>query len=168
MIEQVIPTTGGRGLALRLTPNRSAGSRGLLGAFAAIATVAMGVAWLAAANGNVFAPAFAVLDVALVGIGFRCVGRALAREETIAFFEDAVVVRRGTREDARFQTYWLRVEDEPGATPNARHRLLLGSHGRRVEVGAFLADDERAELARRIKDALATVRGAAPVGTTKG
>ena len=31
-------------------------------------------------------------------------------------------------------------------------RLLIGSHGREIEIGAFLNDDERHELARKISD----------------
>jgi hypothetical protein len=36
-----------------------------------------------------------------------------------------------------------------------RYRLLLSSHGRKLEVGAFLADEERAELFRKLKVLLA-------------
>jgi uncharacterized membrane protein len=165
MIEVVHPASGESGLALRLTPNRSAAPGELVACFSGIAALALGVAWTASAQGNVFAPAFALVVVAVVGAAFVGVRRRLAREETIAFTPDAVVVRRHpSSRDVRFQTGWVRVEDEPGATPNARHRLLLGSHGRRVEIGAFLAEGEREELKHRVIEALATVKGAARNG----
>ena len=167
MIEVVHPASGESGLAFRLTPNRSAGPGELVACFAGIAAVALGVAWMASAQGNVFAPAFAVVVVAVVGASFVRVRRRLAREETIAFTQDSVVVRRHPPSgDIRFQTGWVRVEDEPGATPNAHHRLLLGSHGRRIEIGAFLADGEREELRLRVIEALATVKGAARNGSS--
>jgi uncharacterized membrane protein len=36
--------------------------------------------------------------------------------------------------------------------------LLLSSHGRKLEVGAFLADEERAELFRKLKVLLADMQ----------
>ena len=161
MIEQRNPTSGAPGLELRLTPNRSARPGELFACFAALGAVAMGVAWVAAAQGNLFAPAFALLDVAVVGACFVLVRRRLAHEETIRFTEEAVVVRRRPASDVRFPTGWVRVEVEPGPTRNARRRLLLGSHGRRIEIGAFLAEGERDELKRKVVDAIATMKGAA-------
>jgi uncharacterized membrane protein len=40
-----------------------------------------------------------------------------------------------------------------------KQRLVLDSHGRETEIGAFLADDERAELARDLRALLAGVSG---------
>jgi hypothetical protein len=42
----------------------------------------------------------------------------------------------------------VRVQLEPEA---GRQRLLLSSHGRRLEIGAFLTDEERVELSRKLK-----------------
>ncbi|HVF35363.1 MAG TPA: DUF2244 domain-containing protein [Candidatus Saccharimonadia bacterium] len=162
MIEQLNPAANEQELALRLTPNRSAGPRELVACFAALGTAAMGVAWIAAMQGNVFAPGFAVLDVAVIGWCFWRVRLRLAREETIAFSPDSVVVHGGSAEaEVRFQTAWVRLEVEPGTTRNEHERLMLRSHGRSTEIGAFLADAERAELKRKVFDALATVKGAA-------
>jgi uncharacterized membrane protein len=36
-----------------------------------------------------------------------------------------------------------------------RYRLLLSSHGRKLEVGAFLTDEERNELFRKLRALLA-------------
>lgn len=173
MIEQLnLPppasTASEQGLALRLTPNRSAGPRELLACFAALGAAAMGVSWFAAMQGNVFAPAFAMLDVAVVGGCFRLVRRTLEREETISFTPDAVVVRRAGGGEVRYQTAWVRLETERGATRHERERLVLRSHGRSTEIGAFVADPERAELGRKVFDALATMKGAARYGSRKG
>ena len=45
-----------------------------------------------------------------------------------------------------------RVLLEPG---NGRQRLLLSSHGRELEIGAFLAEQERVELSRKLMVLLA-------------
>ncbi|MEN6540583.1 MAG: DUF2244 domain-containing protein [Mizugakiibacter sp.] len=50
----------------------------------------------------------------------------------------------------------MRVQLRPG---RGRQRLLLASHGRELEVGAFLADAERAELSRRLRTLLAERAG---------
>jgi uncharacterized membrane protein len=41
-------------------------------------------------------------------------------------------------------------------------RLTLRSHGRAVQVGSFLAPEDRQSLAEALKDALRKNRGAAP------
>ncbi len=47
-----------------------------------------------------------------------------------------------------FQSYWVRVLGwKPG---NGRQRLLLSSHGREMEIGAFLAEQERVELSKKL------------------
>ncbi|MBV8536242.1 MAG: DUF2244 domain-containing protein, partial [Alphaproteobacteria bacterium] len=69
--------------------------------------------------------------------------------------------KRGAEERFAFPSYWLRVtleEDQHGPG-----QLFLSSHGRHLAVGAFLAPDERAELARELSAALHKAR-AAPVG----
>ncbi|MDJ0653034.1 MAG: DUF2244 domain-containing protein [Xanthomonadales bacterium] len=45
-----------------------------------------------------------------------------------------------------FQRYWLRVELKPGRYASDPRRLTLSSHGREVEVGRFLNENERTTL----------------------
>ena len=152
---------------LVLRPNRSlTGTQlvmvvGLLGASASITAL---FAW---SQGNAFAPAFALLDIALVAVAFRLVWRAGERVEEIAVGEHGVWVRRSPFPAPLFQAhpYWvrLRVAGGEGST-----RVVLASQGREVEVGSFLGDGERRELARRLQDLLARASGragAAPGGT---
>jgi len=42
---------------------------------------------------------------------------------------------------------------------NGRQRLLLSSHGRAVEIGAFLAEPERIELSKKLMVLLAGSTG---------
>lgn len=162
MIEQVNPAPGVAGLAWRLRPNRSASVAELVACFSALALAAFGVAFLAAAHGNVFAPLFALLDVIVVGVSFWIVRQGGKREETIALTPDAVTVEvRPGGATASFHPYWVRLEEVRGRTRNEPRRVVLRSHGRTVEIGAFLGEDERATLRDRLQSALAAARAGA-------
>ena len=147
----------GGGCELRLRPNRSLSPRGVMGFLAMLAAAMLGVALLSALQGNVYAPGFALVYLAVVCGCFAIVQRRLRREERIELLPGGVtVLRRDVRGDelaGRFDPYWVRLESDG-------ERLLLGSHGKRVEIGAFLAQDERAEVARRLAEALAQLRAA--------
>jgi len=155
VIEPLDPVRAGADFVVRLKPNRSSSARGVATFFAALAGTALAVAAFSAGQGNVFAPLFALLYMALVGASLRQAWRSLDRQELIAVSGQAVTVRRDPPGvAARFHPYWVRLQRIAGRTANEHERLVLTSHGRRVEIGAFLADEERAELERRLRDAL--------------
>ncbi|MCR9146306.1 MAG: DUF2244 domain-containing protein [Rhodobacteraceae bacterium] len=58
------------------------------------------------------------------------------------------------------QSYWAQVHMHPTGGP-VPHYVTLRGHGREVEIGAFLSEDERKALYGEIADALKTA--AAPV-----
>lgn len=106
---------------------------------------------------------FCGLEVLLIWWCFKLNFRSLRRHETILLTDGELELRRiapdGTVERIALQTYWLRVRlDE---SPGRSSRLVLASHGREISVGAFLAPDERVELARALEQALARQRGPA-------
>ncbi|MFT3791000.1 MAG: DUF2244 domain-containing protein [Rudaea sp.] len=117
-------------------------------------------AGLAAWRGNVFAPYFAVLDWCVVAYVLSRVWRRSAAGETIALSASGLEVARmdGSAPPLRFHPYWVRVELLPGRHLGWASRLMLRSHGREVEVGRFLNEAERAELARQLNEMLADVR----------
>lgn len=141
-----------------LRPNRSLSARGLVVFFTGLATVGIAVAVASAGQGNRFAPAFAVMELLLVGLCLRLAWRRLDRQERIALSGEGVVVERGPGA-ARFDPYWVRVERRPGERPGDE-RLVLTSHGRAVEIGAFLGLDERGALERDLRQALAALKAA--------
>lgn len=162
MIEPLDPLLADADYVVRLKPNRSSSARGLVVFFAALATTALAAAALSASQGNVFAPVFALVYMALVGACLRRAWRDLDRQELIAVSDRAVTVEREPPHAdgrARFHPYWVRLQRLSGRTANEHERLVLSSHGRKVEIGAFLADEERLELERRLQDVLARYRG---------
>jgi uncharacterized membrane protein len=146
----------------RLTPHRSlpqAGFRVLMAALAA-AFLGLGAVFFAAGAWPVIG--FCGLELVLVYLFFRINFRDLKRYETIRLTENALEIARvapdGGAERITFQPYWLAVtvEDAPGRSS----RLVLASHGVSADIGAFLAPEEREDLARALGEALQRLRRA--------
>ncbi|SEW12717.1 MULTISPECIES: DUF2244 domain-containing protein [unclassified Luteibacter] len=142
------PTVAGHPRVLWLRPNRALDKRGLRRTIIGLAAIALATAALGAWQGNVFAPVFALLEAFAVGFALGAAWRAGGRGERIAIGPDTLEVRAipGHR-TVRFQTYWVRVGLKQG---DGRQRLLLTSHGNELEIGAFLGEEERAEVSRKL------------------
>lgn len=122
-----------------------------------LAALALTTAGLGAWQGNVFAPLFALIESCAMALALRQAWRAGDRSERITLDAAALEVRSlPGRRRTHFQPYWVRVQLAPG---NGHHRLLLRSHGRELEIGAFLADEERAEVSRKLNVLLADMQG---------
>lgn len=137
-------------------PHRSLSRTGLATYYAAQSVATLGFALLAAWRGIVLAPACAVLVLALLGWCLRRVWRESGNGVIVTVTPQRMEVRR-TSDDALlggFHPYWARLRLAPGRWPGWPNRLLLGSHGREVEIGAFLNDAERRELAQRLTELL--------------
>ena len=103
-------------------------------------------------------PVFALLDAAFIAAVLRWVWRQGDRYEEIALDERNLEVRRSTQAEPAFRAhpYWVRLSVDGG---EGRERVLLGSQGRQVEVGAFLSNEERRDLAVQLKGLLASAAG---------
>jgi uncharacterized membrane protein len=105
---------------------------------------------------------FVGLDVALVYWAFRASYAGGRAYEQLRLWPDSLLVRRmnpaGIEETYAFQPYWLRVEIE--ALRGRQTRLMLISHGRSLAIGTFLAPEERAALAQKLREALARLKQA--------
>lgn len=131
-----------------LRPNRALSRRGLRRLIVVLAALALTTAGLGALQGNVFAPLFALIESFAVAFALGVAWRAGDRSERITLDDTSLEVRSlPGRGCMRFQSYWVRVRLVAG---NGHDRLLLGSHGRELEIGAFLGDEERAELSKKL------------------
>lgn len=138
-----------------LKPNRSLSRRGLRRLIVVLVALALTTAELGAWQGNVFAPLFALVESAAMAIALSVAWRAGDRCERITLDESSLEVQSlPGRRCIRFQPYWVRVRLDTG-----NGRLVLSSHGRDLEIGAFLAAAERIELARRLRVLLAGSAG---------
>lgn len=140
-----------------LRPNRTLSRRGLRRLIVILAALALTTAGLGAWQGNVFAPLFALLESSAMALALGVAWRAGDRSERITLDVSSLeVYSLPEQRRVRFQPYWVRVLLTPG---NGHNRLLLSSHGRELEIGAFLADGERAELSMKLMVLLADLKG---------
>ncbi|MGH8212315.1 MAG: DUF2244 domain-containing protein [Rhodanobacteraceae bacterium] len=157
MIRRVPAAANARQVTLLLAPSRALSRGGLRRAIGALAAAAMLTALLAAWQGNVFAPMFALLEVPCVALAFVMAWRAGGRGEQITLDVRSVRVESLPSRAAAvaFPSAWVhvRLRDWGG-----HQHVLLAASGREREVGAFLGDEERLELSEELKSALAGVK----------
>ena len=158
MIELVASVPTGPGAQLVLRPRRALSAGQFRTLFLVLSLAALLVALYAFSQGNVFAPAFALLDAAFIALVLRWVWRQGDRYEEIALDERQLEVRRSAQAEPAFRAhpYWVRLSVDGG---EGRERVLLGSQGRQVEVGSFLSNEERRDLAVQLKGLLASASG---------
>jgi uncharacterized membrane protein len=150
---------------LVLRPPRALSGRQMGVLFAATTGAMWVVALLSAVQGNVFAPLFALVDSVIIAAALRWMWRLGERREQIDVDRGAVRVcrRSGSATAAEapvFEAhpYWVRLSvGDAGREPH----VVLDSQGLQVEVGGFLAPEERKVLADRLHDALLAASGRA-------
>jgi len=142
-------------VSLVLLPQRSLTRAGLVAFLIGQSIVAGGYALLAAWRGNVFAPVFAVLELGFVSWCMARVWKVSAAGQIITLTSTQLdVAATSGPQTAHFHPYWAHVRLEAGRWRGWPSRLLVGSHGREVEIGAFLNEDERQALAQRLTELL--------------
>jgi uncharacterized membrane protein len=103
-------------------------------------------------------------DVLLLAWAFRAVTRAAKRYERIQLTRANLLVARypaqGDPSQVELNPYWVRVELEEPPQPSSK--LTLHSHGRSVQVGAFLPAEERLSVAQSLRAALRRARETLP------
>lgn len=140
-----------------IRPNRSLSRRQLQFAFAIIAIVCLGIASGFAAIGLWPILPFAGAEVLVVGIGFYLSALGGQETEVVSVDRHKVAVEKGrrrTRERLELRRAWLQIRL---LAPRIRWyptRLVLRSHGKEVELGGFLNDQERRRLAGELHQAI--------------
>lgn len=92
--------------------------------------------------------------VLLGGVVWALRRRAAGTREVITLDEDRLHIERcaGRRTELiELSRYWARVVLQPARYHGHASRLLLRSHGREIEIGAALAEEQRRRLARNLK-----------------
>lgn len=138
-----------------LAPHRSATWRENLYLVAAVAALALPIAIGWALLGYwVILPLCGLELLALVA-GLYWSSHALLAREVVTVGDDAITIEAGRRRvERRFELrrHWARVTLAPGRGKAHPRRLIVRSHGRAVELGRFLTDDERGEAAGRLRE----------------
>jgi uncharacterized membrane protein len=121
--------------------------------YAAICAASLAVALVCTLQGAWLVLVFSALELSAVGAAFLVYARHATDVDTVALAPDAleVEVRQGTVvKKFRFNPHETRVEVADGR----RGLVVLEGCGARVEVGRFLTQWKRRELAQQLRQAL--------------
>lgn len=105
---------------------------------------------------------FAGVELAALFVCIYVVSHACRRCQVVSVDGSTVVVEKGKERgrqagtggpDVRmaFARDWARVELVPASRRWHPRRLWIGASGKRVEIGEFLVDEEKVELAAQLK-----------------
>jgi uncharacterized membrane protein len=103
---------------------------------------------------------FAGAEMFVLFLAFRFIERHAGDFESIAIKDDRVLVERwetGRVSRYEFNRYWAQVVVSHSASAG-KSILALRSHGREVEFGQHLTEEQRDALARRLRQQLRSCR----------
>lgn len=138
-------------------PNQAMSWRALLLVYLGIAAVTLIIGLSFYFNGLTLVLPFSGLEILALGAALYVSAWRGGEQEVILIDSDRIVVERGRREPVSrhvFQRAWVKVVLERSWNYWYPSRLLLRSHGRQVEIGKFLNEQERQGLALELRNAL--------------
>ena len=142
-----------QGMSFVLCPDRSLSWAGMRTVLVALLCCLGGISLYFTLNGAWLVLPFTGLEALVLTIAIYLNAQSATTRETITLTDKEISVARGRRtlgEAARFQRYWCQValvRDPRGWYPS---RLYLGSHGRCIEIGKMLVENERRQLASQL------------------
>jgi len=151
--EACTAATGDTLRRIELLPNCSLTTADAWRFFGLVAFTSLSIAGFFVANGYWPVLPFAGLELALLAFALATSLKRRHYLETVEISDsDITITSRGPRGDRAtvFSRHWARVtlRGPRGWQPA---RLLIESHGRACEIGAFLTEEERRALGRRLR-----------------
>ena len=147
-----------------LQRNCSMTPRQVARAYAVLCSLSLAVALAFLLHGVWIVLAFSLLELGCVGLALVLYARHALDRERIALSSDCLLiecVQADIHSQARLDPLWTRVltADAAAGTPGATRRALitLESRGVRVEVGRFVNEAQRRQVARELRLALRQV-----------
>ena len=140
-----------------IRPNRSLSRRGNQLFFLTLFCTSFIIAGVFAAMGMWVILPFAGFEMLCLGAALYCCVHRLSRRETVVVDRDEVRVSSGHRKPERscvFQRAWAKVVLSPPRNYGTSRRLWIRSHGRQVEIGSFLSDADKGNLAKALDRAI--------------
>ncbi|WP_256367314.1 DUF2244 domain-containing protein [Acidisphaera sp. S103] len=142
-----------------IVPHRSLTRKGVMTVIAVLTVFSAAVALRFLLLGAWPVAAFSLLEIPLVcGLLAVNVRRARASELIMLTAQEITVIQTdpaGRRKQMSLPSAWLRVQLDAG---RGIPRVVLSSHGRDCEVGAFLHEPDRLSLFDALRDAVHGVR----------
>ncbi len=141
-----------------IRPNCSVQWRDVVRFYAGIAVVSVGIAAGFAFKGAWLVLPFTGLEMLVLGAAFYVVSRRSADWQEVAIEGDSVLVTNSSAQRQgsalSFQRAWVRVELEDAMVKGHPSRLIMGSHGRHVEIGSCLNEKEKQALVVQLRRAV--------------
>lgn len=141
-----------------IRPNSSLTWRGNVLFFLFMVTLSFSIAGVFTALGAWMVFPFAGLEMAALGVALYVCATRATHCEVISICEDRVEVvigRHKPEQSYTFNRHWARVILIPSRTRGHPNRLVLSTHGRELEIGACLNNEERVHLARALEQSVA-------------
>ena len=138
-------------------PNCSLNWRQTMRFYAWMCVVSIGIALVFAVQGIWMILPLAGAELLALGVALYWVACRTHECEVVSVGPQSIVVERGRtapRVHLEFPRAWTRLELEPRVNASRSHRLLLRASGRSTELGAFLTNAEREELAGVLRTAM--------------
>lgn len=155
MVSSTIDSDCNRQFVLR--PNRSLTWRQTQLAFAILAAVCLGIATGFALIGFWPVLPFAGAELLAVGAGMYVCALSGRNTEVVRITRDTVAVEKGREactERWEFPRGWTTIRLQSSRVRWYPTRLVIGSHGKEVQLGGFLNDSERVQLAGELRRAV--------------
>lgn len=131
--------------------------------------VSFGIATVFALKGAWLILPFAGLEMLVLGAALYVVARRGRCWQSVSIQGDHVDIVECDETSERQQTFqraWAQVKLEQARISGYPSRLTIGSHGRTVEIGGYLADAEKERLALELREAMRPIsfdgRGSMP------
>jgi uncharacterized membrane protein len=143
-----------------LQRNCSMTPRQVARAYAVLCALSLSVALAFLLQGFWLVLAFSLLELGCVGLALLLYARHALDRERISLSDDCLLVecvQADVRSQARLDPLWTRVLPGTGAAGPRRALITLESRGVRVEVGRFVNEAQRRQVARELRLALRQV-----------
>ena len=140
-----------------IKPNQAISWRSLMLVYMGIATVTITVGASFFVMGLTLILPFSGIEVLALGAAFYVTAWRGGVQEVISINRDNIIVERGRQSPEQrevFQRAWAKVILEQSWNSWYPSRLLIRSHGRQLEIGRFLNEQERQGLALELYNAL--------------
>ena len=143
----------GDGRMFVIMPNRAMSWRSLLLVYGVICIFTLSIGLFFTLNGMPLVLPFSGLELLALGAALYVTAWRSGIREVITIKDDAIFVESGRNAPEshhRFQRQWARIVLQRPWSVWHPSKLLIRSHGKQVEIGSFLNEEERKGLAEQL------------------
>ena len=144
----------GESLQVVVRPNRAMSWRGLLVCYTGIAVISLGIAIYFFLQGYPLILPFSGIELLLLAYALYTTAWRGNWQEVVTIANDKVMVEQGVYKPEachEFQRSWASVKLQRSWNSWYPSELYIVSHGKQLEIGAFLNDQERQGLAKLLR-----------------